>query len=324
MTPWRWLRIPGWLLWCYRRPALFLAVLTAVPLLAVSVWIAARQERQWRARESEDLLVSARLASRLIEAELDGIRRMQDAFVAQPGFAEAVRRDPAKLATQLRLLQTLLPHLIRVELAGPPAAAEAPPPLSPVYLYDEVSGEKAVKISSVIHDGETVLGTLEAHLRLGEISSWLAPIRIEPAGFLYVVDRQGLLVVYPFQLVPGKPKDVSNWAPVRAAVSEGGAVVRFRHGPAKRRWTAAVVPMSAFGWRVIAQQPDDEMLRPLHRFFGSMLAVLVVLLALLVLGIRSWTSVHRAALALIARQAELLKAGQSQRIRRQRREPPDG
>lgn len=196
-------------------------------------------------------------------------------------------------------------------------------PVSGVYLLDEASGEKMVRVSSAVHNGPQLVGAVQVQYRLGELSRWLEKVRVEPEGFLYVVDREGHLVTYPFQLLPGKPKDVSGWAPVAHQASAQGHLIRFRYGSPARPWTAAVIALEPYGWRVIAQQPDAAMLKPLRRLLGSCTALLILLGSLMSLLTLRWARLHETTLRLLAQQARLLRISEQRRLRaRLRRAPP--
>jgi C4-dicarboxylate-specific signal transduction histidine kinase len=138
-------------------------------------------------------------------------------------------------------------------------------------------------------------------------------VRIEPDGFLYVVDQQHQLVTYPFQVLPGKPKNVSSWAPVTAAIGSEGTLVRFQQGLPARAWTAAVVRVEPLGWRVIAQQPDAAMLAPFHRLVTTCFGFLLAVLMLVSLLLARWARLHRTTLGLMAKQASLLRRSEQRR-----------
>jgi len=344
--------IPQWFLSLYRRPAAFLLTLVVIPLVVVCVWLYVANERQWRAREGEDLLVAARLASRIVQDELARVREMEEAVAVRPAFVEAVRRgDRADLKTSLELLLAATSMIDRAtvldakgHVLAEAATLQAPRstlhasgstplswdhPVSGVYLRDQTSGEKVVGVSSPIRDGDRVVGLLQAQYRLEELSRWMGKLRIEPAGFVYVTDHRGHLVAYPFQLLPGAPKDVSSWAPVSVPLSGGSHLIRFQHGRRQvRAWTAAVVEIEPFGWRVIAQQPDAAMLKPFRRLVWSFAFLIGFLACILSWLIIRWASLHQATLRLLAQQAKLLKLSQQRQtralLRRGRRGHPGG
>lgn len=334
-----WTRVPGWFLALYRRPVVFLGVLLAIPLVAVCVWLAIANEQQWRRHEVEHLATTARLASRIIIDELIRTYQIERAVGERADFRAAVRqRDAPALQTFLQTLSDVTPLIGRVFVTDPdgrllaslpPGPAPAAPLLtsadapsvSGVYLAHPDVGDKAVLVSYPLH-GE---GALHMQYRLEEIERWIEKVRVEPAGFVYVTDANGYLVAYPFQVLPGRPKNVSGWPPVAATVTGLGSSLRFVSGRPARRWTAAIAPMEPFGWRVIAQQPDAEMLKPFYELVGSFVVMSLLLLFVVGLPALRWTQLHRTTLQLLEQQARLLRAEQQRRLSetlRPRRDPP--
>ncbi len=327
--------IPWWLLTLYRKPVLFLSLALALPVALLCAWMSTVNERLCRAQEEHHLVIAAQLASRVLQDELAQTRQMETAFAARPDFIAAMqRRDRTVLASELRLLLSLLPSVDRAVLLDPagrplasasagPADPEEPAfeeplaadgswephriPVSGVYLRDSDSGEKAVGIATAIRAGDEPLGVLQVQYRLQELARWLQRIRLEPDGYLYVADQRGRLVAHPFQLLPGAPKNVSAWAPVAMEASSDGTLIHFSQGRPPRPWTAAVVVVEPYGWRVVSQQPDAAMLRPFRRLVGSFTLLIIVLAGLLAGLVLRWSSLHRATLNLLAQQARLLK-----------------
>lgn len=332
----------GWftfLIALYRRPVAFLCLLFTVPLAVVSCWIFIVNEGQWRARESRNLLTTARLAARTIQEEFERTQRIEAALMAHPEEREALlRRDRPALTATLKWLMDMSPNINRARILdahGRVVVEVRPGPLegsthaaledvvpswpaadsvSGVYLSDEPSMEKVVAVTSAIEHVGAPIGMVQVQYRLEEIARWLEKIRIEPAGFLYVADRQGLLMAYPFQLLPGAPKDVSAWTPVAVPPSVQGRILQFAQGSPPQPWTAAVVTLEPSGWRVVAQQADRHMLGPFRTLVWSFV-VLVVLVAMFVsLCAGRWARLHRATLRLLAQQARLLQLSEQRRV----------
>ncbi|MBI4354298.1 MAG: cache domain-containing protein [Candidatus Omnitrophica bacterium] len=337
---WRWPVIPLWFLRLYRHPVLFLTTVLVVPIVAMALWLIVVNERQWRHREAEDLLVASRLAGRILREELTQTLEAEQAIVSQPTFREAVRRgDRQLLAASLRLLAEAMPMVDDVSVldargrplasipedsresrpvaaveASDPSAFAGAPSISGVYLRSRASGDKVITVSTPITNHDTPIGMLQMQYRLSAVSQWVDKVRIEPSGFLYIVDQYGLLVAYPFQVLPGSPKNVSAWPPVAAETSAEGRLIRFRHGQPARRWTAAATTIEPFGWRVIAQQSDAVMLRPFYELVGSFAVLLLVLMAVISALVLRWARLHEATLALLAKQAHLLRVSERRRV----------
>ncbi len=332
-----WNVFPCWFLALYRRPLVFLSGVLVVPLLAVYLWLYVVNERQWRVREGHDLLVAARLASRIVVEELARTHQAADAVATQPRFINALAQgDRTVLAGSLQVMVKGMPHVERAlvtDAAGRQVAAvtstspegtgvepafDLPETLdrtvSAVYVGDRASGEKAVSVLRPVRDGQALLGVLHVRYGLQAISSWIEKVRVEPEGFLYVVDHRGRLVAYPFQLLSGDPKDVSEWAPVAARASTQGELIRFQQGRPMRPWTAAVVALEPYGWKVIAQQPDAAILAPFRQLVGSFVILIAVLAGLVGLLVLRWVHLHRATLRLVARQTRLLRLSHQRHV----------
>ena len=309
----------------------------ALALLTIMVFVIHRVNiHVGRRQVLRNLTVTAHLASEIIGETLGHTLLFERMLVEQPDFRTAVQQQDAD---QLRrLLQHFLPlasgaeAAIIVALSGAVIAAYPDRPelsgyslmhdegflgaqrggwhasVSAVHLRGGESLEKVSEVVLPISDGHEVLAVLQVQYRVETIKSWIQKIRIDPGGFLYVVDQHDQLVVYPFQVLPGQPKVVSNWPPVAHHLSPEGGSLMFRGGRHPERWLAGVYPIGSTGWRVVAVQPEREAFRVLHQLFWPM-GVLVVLLfiVVIVLGLR-WVQVQRANLQLLQYSDQLAKA----------------
>jgi hypothetical protein len=161
-----------------------------------------------------------------------------------------------------------------------------------------------------------------------EVKSWLQKIRVDTEGFLYVVDHHQQLVVYPFQILPGKPKVVADWPPVAQPLTDTGSTLAFRDRRTGRQWLAGVHPIGAIGWRVVAVQPEGAALRVLYRTLWF-LGVVVAALALLLMAVSlRWAKVQESSLRLLQQNTKLLRDLQQQqtlqRLRQSPKPPPEG
>lgn len=323
--------LPWWFLTLYRRPGRFLGLVLGVPLLVACFWIYRVSERQWRVREGEDLIIAARMTGRMLEEELSRAQAVQAAIAHRPDFVRAVMQsDREAILQDLQVLLQLSPQAARIlvrdregrmlaqvtaesDPLAPspdawPAAEDRQPAVSGVYLGDATSGEKVVGVSTPILEGRVPVGMVQTQYSLEAIARWLQRTRVGSSGFLYVVDNQGFLVAHPYQVLPGKPKNVSHWAPVAAALSADGRLVRFEDGKPARAWTAGVVMVAPYGWRVVAQQLDAAMLAPFYHLVYAFAAVILLLAGLLAALILRWARLHETTLELLAKQTQLLAA----------------
>ena len=306
-------------------------------LLAIVVFVTHRVNIHMGRRQAlRNLTVTARLASEIVGETLGQTLLFERMLVEQPDFRAAVQQQDAD---QLRrLLQRFLPLAPGAEAAvimAPSGAVIAAYPdrpelngsslmrdegflgaqrggwhsyVSAVHVRGGESLEKVSEVVLPISDGNVVLGVLQVQHRVETIKSWIQKIRIDPGGFLYIVDQHDQLVVYPFQVLPGQPKVVSNWPPVAHHLSPEGGSLMFRGGRHPERWLAGVYPIGSTGWRVVAVQPEREAFRVLHQLFWPMGALVALLcIVVMVLGLR-WIQVQRANFQLLQHNDQLAKA----------------
>ena len=343
---WQWLTIQlpeqsfAWLLAATRRPRTFIVALIVIPLTAALALTYTANVSMWRERALQYLLVTARLGAHLLEETLTDTWHFERIVTAQPAFLDAARgRHTAQLNRILKDAVELIPKVdlaLFVSLDGRVLASSGEPEwvgrdisgedsfqgarqggwqpyVSGVYLRGE-SLEKVVGVVwPVTHRGE-LIGLLQVQYRLETIRAWLAKIRVEPGGFLYIVDHRDQLVVYPFQVMPGRPKVVSDWPPVASPVTNEGRTLVFRGGRRVTPWLAGIMPIGSFGWRVVAVQPETAALQPLQRLFWTLVLVIGLLsIGVLTIGLR-WARIQAMSLQLLRQNAKLLKQLQQHRL----------
>ena len=335
--------VSSWLLDAFRRPLPFLMGLVVLPLAAIFVTTYVMSTRLWRHQALNNLTVTARLAAEIVDETLTETLRFERALAAQPGFAEAIRRrQTAELARQLEQALILTPRVDFAVvmspdgtvltsfppaplLAGRSLAQDEPfqgardgeawrPYVSGVYLRAEPPAEKVVGVVLPVEQNGTVVGLIQFQHRVEEVKSWLQKLRVEPDGFLYVTDHHGQLVVFPYQVLPGKPKVVTHWPPVAHPLGPDGAQLVFTGERDGRRWLAGVAPVGEVGWRVVAVQPEAAALRVLRRVlwpFGLMVGALAFLLIFLSLR---WAQLQNSTMELLRQNTKLLKQQQQRRM----------
>jgi C4-dicarboxylate-specific signal transduction histidine kinase len=329
----------------YRRPMLFLFGVVVLPL-ALTVAVVYRIQRQRAIAQSlQHLAVTSRLAAEIVERTLAQTLLIEALLAEEPDVQQALARGDAEALVQRVIhLLGLVPALqeaafVRsdgtVLAAVPPkdpgaSVAEAPwfqqardgdaPLLSPVYL---AGGLKVVSVATpVFGSSGQRLGVLHVLYGVDDVRDWLQTVRVEPDGFLYVVDHRQQLVVHPRQLLPGRPKRVADWPPVARPLDAGALTLAFREPRTGRAWLAAAHPVGSRGWRVVATQPRHEALRTVHRIFLWLGVLLLAVLWLVLLVCRRWARMHDFSLHLLRQNAKLLRQVQQHRTLGRRR--PDG
>ena len=331
----------AWLWRAFRRPRRFLLFLVILPLVIVGIVTHRVNVTLAQEQALQHLGVTARLAAAIVQETLEATLRAERILLAQPGFDSAVQRGDRQSITQH--LEDALPFIPRVDLAvvmspeGVIIAAypdevglvgrdvadtdafkgakhRRQPYVSAVYLREGPQIEKVVGVVHPIEIGGTVVGLLQLQHRVEEVKSWLQKIRLDPEGFLYIVDHHQQLVVYPFQVLPGPPRVVRDWPTVRSALSADGGTLTFRDAQHRKQWLAGLFPVGRSGWRVVAVQPERAALRSVRRIFWT-LSLLAGALMMLVIAISlRWAQLHAFSLRLLRQNAKLLKQLQQRRI----------
>ncbi|MBI4598047.1 MAG: cache domain-containing protein [Candidatus Omnitrophica bacterium] len=338
----------AWLLHSYRRPVGLFFGLIVLPCLIIATATYALSVALWRRQTMENLRVMARLGAEILTETLDQTLLLEQLIAAQPKIVHTFER--ANASPMQEALEEAVQFIPRINmimittLEGQVIAAvpQAPvgtniagyevfqtakrqawqPTISGVYLRDGPAIEKVVSLSVPIRSGERVVGRLQVEQRIEEIKSWLQKIRVTPQGFLYVVDQHDQLVVFPYQLIPGKPLPVSHWPPVAHPIGEDGGTLMYRSAKTGDRWLAGVYPVGALGWRVVTTQPEQAALKTLRRVFW-VLALLVLLAVALVAAVGSrWLKLHAFSLDVLKQNARLLKQLQQRRFFDQGEGPP--
>jgi hypothetical protein len=130
-----------------------------------------------------------------------------------------------------------------------------------------------------------------------------------------------LLVAGPFQVLPGRPKVVSDWPTVAQPLSPQGAAIQFNDQRTGERWLAGIYPVGTTGWRVVAVQPERAVFLLLHRVFWPMGLLVALLLGLVIIVGLRWVQLQTFSLQLLKQNAKLLKQLQQRRTLEQGKPP---
>lgn len=341
----------AWMLAAYRRPLALLSSLVLVPLAVVLLLTHRVNMSLGRTQALHNLRVTAQLAAQAVQETFDDTVLYEQMLLAQPGFVEAVRtRDVPLIHRALERVFALAPDADLVTLVTPdgkvltthpehPArlgrdvsaddafagaqAAPEGPYVSAVYLHDASRTHKVVAVALPVRHEEATVAWLQVQHRVEAVRQWLQKIRVEPEGFLYVVDHRQQLVVYPFQVLPGRPKVVADWPTVALPIGPEGTTLAFTEARTGERWLAGVAPVGRTGWRVVAVQPAAAIVRILHRVMWPMgVAIGLLVLLVLAVGLR-WVQLQAFSLRLLKQNAKLLKQTQQRRTL-ERGKPPGG
>lgn len=100
-----------------------------------------------------------------------------------------------------------------------------------------------------------VLGSLLLQVRLETLFEWTRAVDVGPAGYLYVVDRNGRVAFHPHFPPQGKFVDFSSLSAVRLALEGRKGVQVAGESASDEQRVVAYEPVPKYGWAVIAEQP---------------------------------------------------------------------
>lgn len=329
-----------WLLDAIRHPARFLALAVALPLSVVLLATHQVNLVLGRRQALHNLRVTAELAAGLVDQMLQQTLTLERLLAEQPGVADEIAaHDTIALAKRLSQVLALAPDADEAAVIAPEGIvlAAAPnakligkdvshheaftgaravdwkPYVSQVYLREPVQAEKVVGLSVPVRDGGVIRGILQVQYRVDAIRARLQRVRVQPDGFLYVVDQEDQLVSYPFQILPGRPKIASSWPPVAHAAGSEGAALPYRDPRNGQAWLAGVYPVGDTGWRVVATQPESAVVRMIHRVVWPMGVLVAALLGLVAMMGVQWARLQATSLRLLQQNTTLLKQMQQRR-----------
>lgn len=341
----------AWLFKVYRKPLQFLFIILVLPLSAVVIATHHASAGMARYQAMLNLRMTAKVASEAIAATLNEAVLFSQVISSNPNFLDAVARSDAQaIQAAIQVAVPALPdadEVIVADHSGKVIAVvsgrETPmgsdlsqseaflgvmengwqPYVSSVRVRDEESFEKIVEAAFPVARKDERLGVLIVTYRIESVRLWVQRVRVEPEGFIYVADQKNQLVVYPFQVLPGKPKQVNDWPPVAQQLLPDGFSMSFRDQKHGRRWLSGVHPISETLWRVVAVQPDDAVLRVMRRIFLPMSALILILLGLVLYVSLRWAALQALNFRLLQQNAKLLKQSQQRWTLEQGKTPND-
>jgi len=330
----------GWLLRAYRRPLAAFMIFVVLPLGAAVLCTHEVNSAFGRQRALHNLSMTARLGALAVQETLEELVLFEQLTGSRPDVLAAVaRRDAPALTKILREGLAFMPHVHAVRVTDPEGAVLAAVPeaasrastdeerkafwqdagaslrvyLSPVHVSDDDPDEKIVELWWPLLDQGRRSGVVQLAFRIEAVRAWIQKIRVDPEGFLYVVDHRQQLVVYPFQVLPGRPKMVADWPPVAHPIAGESDAIVFAHQRTGDTWFAGIAPVGDTGWRVVAVQPEAALVRMMHRVLWPMALAAAFLLGLLLLVGLQWVRVQAFSLQLLQKNAKLLKQLQQRR-----------
>jgi PAS domain S-box-containing protein len=149
---------------------------------------------------------------------------------------------------------------------------------SPVYLRNRAEPYMTIAVPS----GEYAVEVTVAEVSLRAIWDVISQIRVGRAGYAYVVDSAGHLVVHPNATLVLERRDLSALPQVRAALARGAAsssargAVAIRAGLDGAQVLTTHAPIGDLGWVVLTEQPLAEAFAPLQATIVRSMGILAL------------------------------------------------
>jgi len=169
--------------------------------------------------------------------------------------------------------------------------ARAGAPVTFQSLIGRTSGEPALVASMPIRNpsGEIVgVGMFASDLT--DIAQEVLASRVGETGVAYVIDTDNRVIAHPDPAFSAELRDLSSYPPVVALREGTRGLVSFTDEDGTR-WQAYVDELD-YGWGVIVQQEESELIAPLRRF--QAMAWGGAITAAILLGILASLAVHQA------------------------------
>ncbi|MBI2359826.1 MAG: HAMP domain-containing protein, partial [Deltaproteobacteria bacterium] len=122
-------------------------------------------------------------------------------------------------------------------------------------VYTSKAAQRAVvSIAVPVLEGTEVKGVLVGALSLRTMSEFLSTIGPEDSSFVYVVDRNGLLVAHS-KGADQTPVNMKDQPIVQTVLAGRSGTMEFQEAGSENRLLGAYVPISQLGWGVVAGKP---------------------------------------------------------------------
>lgn len=263
----------------------------------------------------------AYLASNLIQERLDRQVDLGKSLASRAQLRQLIEQGRWKDAIKtLESVMTDFPDVDRIFLTDPDATLYAISPDAPELIgqnfshrdwyagitknwesyVSEVyqrSSQPQIRVISVVtpvrNNKGKVIAILGMQFALETFSRWMNAVDVGKNGYVYVVDQKGKIIANPEQERVDGILDYSQ-LPAVQKIMKGERGVEVLYNPiAQEERLSAFVPVSKYGWGVIAQQPTktafaqrDQTLKFFIALYGVIIALsgLFVMVALLIVS----------------------------------------
>lgn len=128
-------------------------------------------------------------------------------------------------------------------------------------IISRMTGKPGIVIAEPIkHDDGSIRGMLCVTVDLQKVINRVGEIKVGNSGYVYVVNREGKVVMHPDKTLIDNATDLSALVPVKGALSgKKGSVEYDFQGKAQ---LAGYSPVSITGWGLVAHVPLEEAMAP--------------------------------------------------------------
>ncbi len=185
-------------------------------------------------------------------------------------------------------------------------------------LISRTTGKPALNMASPIRDASgAIIGVGSFVSELDDITREVNAQKVGDTGFAYIVDDTNRVVAHPDPAYTADLRDLSDYPPVAALRAGTRGLINFTDAEGTK-WMAYVGEID-YGWGVIVQQPEREVLAKAGVFWQ--VTLLVASIAIVLLSILTWIITQRLTqpIASLTEAASAISAGQlEQRVKVER------
>jgi signal transduction histidine kinase len=159
------------------------------------------------------------------------------------------------------------------------------PYVSNVYRRAAEPRWNVVAIAVPVKGERSPRAILVLQVKLDTFFDWLKGLDIGQDGFVYVVDRAGVVAYHPKLPPQGELHDLSAAPTVREVLRGGRGVRTFVDPTDGEARLVAYQPIAKYGWGVVVEQPASAAFAAKERLLTSALVAFAFVLILLVLAV---------------------------------------
>lgn len=260
-------------------------LLLVLPVIALSIYVYFAAEREFTKAVLARREALSALASTIVQERFERLTDISLSFATRVQFRQLI--GDKKWDQAIKILESApkdFPYVERVFLADPngnlltdfPALpgvrgrsfadrdwykgviSTQGPYISNVYKRAAQPQYNVVAVATPIKEAETkkIIGILVLQVKLDTILEWTKNIKVGERGFIYVVDRNGIVAAHPSFSPQGETIDFSSVAEIKKALSDGKGVEVLYNEIDREERVVAFETVPRYGWIVVAAEPS--------------------------------------------------------------------